>query len=320
MKLSVIVPIFNVEKYLSKCLDSLEQQSFKDMEVLLINDGSTDNSEKIAQDYVLKNSNFKYFEKKNGGLSDARNYGIRNSNGDFLAFVDSDDYVEKMMFEEMMKKQEETNADIVVCDMFYEFEDGTLKYTSSGEFELSNARVNLNLIDINNSACNKLFRKELFDKIEFPIGKWFEDLFIVPILLFKANLVAKVPKAMYYYVQRKGSIVHENNPKMFDIYYAIDNIKETLTPLIEDKIHFKEIIKSMLIKHGLYLTTLRIKNNGTFFNRIKFLKLNIQYLEQFYKNWKNDKTIKKYRFKTRIIFILLNLRLYFIVAFLLKRE
>lgn len=320
MKLSVIVPIFNVEKYLDKCLDSLNTQIFRDFEVLLINDGSTDNSKNIALKYVEKNDQFKYFEKPNGGLSDARNYGVKFASGDFLAFIDSDDYVDKYMFEKMINKQLESNSEIVVCDMYYEYENGTLKYTKSGDFNLISAKDDLNTININNSACNKIFKKSLFDNILFPVGKWYEDLFTIPIILYRANRISRLPEPMYYYLQRLGSIVHENNLKMFDIYDAIDFIYKTLINEVENKPALIRIINEMYIKHGLFLTTIRIKNNGSFKNRIEFLKINMIQIKTHYPNWHKDVTLGIYPIKSRVIFNLLRCKLFWLVALLMKRE
>jgi len=320
MKLSVIVPIFNVEKYLEKCLDSLACQTFQDYEVLLINDGSLDSSKIIAQNYARNNIKFKYLEKVNGGLSDARNFGIKHATGEFLAFIDSDDYVDSEMFSKMFEKQQVSNSDIVVCDMYYEYEDGTLKYTSAGEFDTVTSELNLGVISVNNSACNKIFRRELFTDLEFPKGKWYEDLFIVPILLYKANSVSRVPNALYFYLQRDGSIVHENNLKMFNVYEAILNVENSLKNIVFDQIELSEIINEMFIRHGLFLTTLRIKNNGTFKNRVNFFSLNMDYLKVHYPKWYKNKSINDYPLKSKIIFVLLRFKMYYLVALLLKRE
>ena len=321
MKLSVIVPIYNVEEYLERCLESLISQTYQDFHVLLVNDGSLDGSREIALKYVQAFPNrFTLLDKKNGGLSDARNYGIEHASGDYLAFIDSDDYVDSSMFAEMIELAEQEDADIVACDMLYEYEDGSSKYSSAGEFLIGNAKEDLSLIDINNSACNKLFRSNLFRNIRFPVGKLYEDLFIVPILIFRANKVVRVDKAFYHYLQRSGSIVHENNPKMFDIYLALQNVYETLRLELNDNVDLLEIYHSMLIKHGLYLTTLRIKDNGSYFNRVAFFRRNIKTLATVYPEWFKDETIKSYTTKTRFVFSLFKFRMYHIAGLLLRRR
>ena len=320
VSISAIVPIYNVENYLSKCLDSLRNQSFHDFEVVLVNDGSKDGSKSIAQMYAKKYPNFHYFEKLNGGLSDARNFGIKQAMGDFVAFIDADDYIDESMFEKMITRQKNTHADIVACDMLYVYENGRTEVAIAGDFEIIDVKKNLAFIDMNNSACNKLFRKSLFDDLEFPVGKLYEDLFIVPLLIYKANLVARVAEPLYMYYQRKGSIVHANNPKMFHIYEAIDHVQKGLLELDVKKEVLNPIINRMLIKHGLFLTTLRIKENGTFLNRVHFFKMNMNEMNKRYTSWNRDATLNEYPFKSRIIFKFLHLRLYPIVALILKRS
>ena len=117
--ISIIVPIYNVEKYLRQCLDSILNQTYQNFECLLINDGSPDNSADICREYVEKDSRFKYFEKENGGLSDARNYGIRQSKGSYITFVDSDDWLEENAVEILMKRAEETGADLIYFNFTY---------------------------------------------------------------------------------------------------------------------------------------------------------------------------------------------------------
>lgn len=320
MKLSVIVPIYNVEKYLVKCLDSLVNQTFSDFEILLVNDGSTDTSLEIANNYKNNYPDLiRVFTKPNGGLSDARNYGINHAHGDFLSFIDSDDYVDITMFEKMIASQILYNSDIVACDMMYIYENGNQNISSAGNFVVENAKENVSMIDINNSACNKIFRCELFENIKFPVGKWYEDLATIPVVIYVANRISHVAEPLYFYYQRSGSIAHTKNVKMFDIYWAIDSISKYFY-IQEDQKNIKSIINRMFIKHGLFLTTLRIKNIPDLKDRLEFYKLNINYLELSYPNWYSDKSIQTYPFKTRIIFMLLRYRLYLIVALIFREK
>jgi glycosyltransferase involved in cell wall biosynthesis len=296
-------------------------QTFQDFQVILVNDGSTDASRTIALDYFKRYPQlFVLLDKVNGGLSDARNHGIAHATGEYIAFIDSDDYIDSEMFASMLKTAEYEDADIVACDMLYEYEDGTSKYSSAGDFSVGNAKEDLRLIDINNSACNKIFRRSLFVEIRFPKGKLYEDLFIVPILIYRANKLVRVKEAFYHYLQRDGSIVHENNPRMFDIYDALQNINKTLKAEVRDEVELLQIYHAMLIKHGLYLTTLRIKDNGQFANRVTFFKQNMAILESIYPTWFNDKSIQSYPFKTRLLFMLLRYRLFYVVGLLFKRR
>ena len=128
-KVSVIIPVYNVEKYISRCLESLANQTLKDLEILIVNDGSTDNSRSIIEKYLKKHSlRIKYFEKQNGGLSSARNYGLKYATGEYIAFLDSDDYVEKDMYEDMYKIAKKDDADMVECDFLWEWENTELQW------------------------------------------------------------------------------------------------------------------------------------------------------------------------------------------------
>lgn len=192
-KLSVIVPIYNVDKYLDKCLDSLVNQTMKEIEIICVNDGSTDYSQEIVERYQKKfPGKIIGLMKKNGGLADARNYGLAHANGEYVAFIDSDDWVEVDMFKIMYQQVVNKNADVVVCDMQYVYENGEKKFVPGGEFKETNILENPLIITINNSACNKLFKRSLFDDVKFPKGLWYEDLGCVPIILAKANKVVKV--------------------------------------------------------------------------------------------------------------------------------
>ena len=125
--ISVIVPIYNVENYLRKCLDSILEQTFHNLEILLVNDGSTDGSGQICQEYVEKDNRIRYFEKENGGLSDARNYGIEQAQGEYLTFVDSDDWVTETYIEELYSKLQYYNADISICN-YFRFQDSNVTF------------------------------------------------------------------------------------------------------------------------------------------------------------------------------------------------
>lgn len=320
IKVSVIVPIYNVEQYIQKCLDSLINQTYPSYEILLIDDGSKDGSSEIARSYANKFDNVSYHRKINGGLSDARNFGIERARGDFLMFIDSDDFVDGHLIEKMMEMQSRSKADIVACDMMYAYEDGRNVIASAGDFDLGSAKDDIKLIRINNSACNKLFHHNLFKDIRFPLGKLYEDLFVVPILIYRSKLIAHVKEPLYFYLQREGSIVHKNNQRMFHIYEAIHHVYSILLVETDSSSELKQVIENMYIEHGLHLTTLRIKENGDFADRIKYFRLNIEQLEQYFSNWYDDESLKTYPTKSRIIFFLFKQRMYWLVALLLKRN
>ena len=175
IKVSVIVPVYNTEKYLKICLDSLVNQSLKEIEILVINDCSTDNSKSVLDKYEEKYQNIKVFHNKtNKGIGYNRNFGIKESKGEFVAFIDSDDWVEKNMFEKMYNKAKEDNLDLVICNYFRKLmkEDELIDIDSDfniSYFDNTNLKKSPNLlIDINTAPWNKLYKKELIENIKFP--------------------------------------------------------------------------------------------------------------------------------------------------------
>ena len=222
MKVSVIVPVYKVEKYLEKCLDSLVNQTLKDIEVIVVNDGSPDNSQKIIDKYVKKYSNIKGYIKENGGLSDARNYGIKKASGEYIAFLDSDDYVTSDMYEKMYLKAKEKDFDMVVCDINYVYDDHT-KIVESG--------VNRDTTDIKSvyksihpAAWNKIFKSDLLDDIEFKKGVWFEDLEFIYRLLPRVKSIGVIHEAFNQYIQREGSITNTVNLKIYDYISNLNGV------------------------------------------------------------------------------------------------
>lgn len=315
-KLSVIVPIYNVESYLDKCLDSLVNQTMKEIEIICVNDGSTDQSQLIVEKYQkLFPRKIIGLMKKNGGLADARNYGLAHANGDYVAFIDSDDWVELEMFKVMYEQVIEKNADVAVCDMQYVYESGETKFVPGGDFKETNVSENPLIITMNNSACNKLFKRSLFDDVKFPKGLWYEDLGCIPIVLAKAQKIVKVNQVFYNYFQRQGSIMHTPSEKIFDIYRALDLVK---TYIVSNELPCLDEVNYMFVEHGAKLTTQRIREyqNG----REVFLKQNITTLSSKYPKWIKNKYIATYSKKERILLHLLYLKQFKLVLWLYDRK
>lgn len=209
--ISVVVPIYNVEKYLEECVDSIINQTYKNLEIILVDDGSTDNSGKMCDKFAQNDSRIKVIHKENGGLSDARNCGIEAATGKYIQFIDSDDYIDLDMFEILYNNLKKYNADISMCSHYILTED---ECTAEGSNELLiYDRVEILkevLLDekVRSYAWNKLFSIKLFENIRFPKGKVFEDILTIPKLFEKANKVVLDDVSKYYYRQRKGSILH----------------------------------------------------------------------------------------------------------------
>ncbi|KAA0127973.1 glycosyltransferase family 2 protein [Chryseobacterium sp. SN22] len=229
-KISVIVPVYNVEKYLPKCLESLISQTYQDIEILVVNDGSTDDSENIIQEYAQKYpEKIKPFAKENGGLSDARNFGIDRAAGDYIGFVDSDDYVNPAMFEEMVGLAEKHQAKMVICNIQKVDEHGkiTQKLTQIPNMpEKIDLEKNLSIFsDLSYFACNKLFKKELFREKRFKKQAHFEDIQLIPQLLLECKTIAQTQNFHYQYLERTDSITKTHTEKGLDILKAVQDVE-----------------------------------------------------------------------------------------------
>ena len=223
-KVSVIVPFYNVEGYIEKCLDTLVNQTLEDIEIILVNDGSKDNSILIAKKF-LENYPKKivYLEKENGGLSDARNFGIPYAKGEYIAFLDSDDYVEKNMYEEMYALAKKENSDMVQCNFYWEYIDknkkkigDVQKYSNKKEL-ITKGRV---------EAWNKLIKREILEneEIRFPKGLRYEDVEFTYKLAPYLEKVSFIDKPFIHYIQRQNSISNSQNEKTAEIFDILDNV------------------------------------------------------------------------------------------------
>ncbi|MBQ6490050.1 MAG: glycosyltransferase [Solobacterium sp.] len=317
-KVSVVIPVYNVERYLKECLDSVVNQTYGNLEILAVNDGSKDGSKDILDAYALQDPRITVLDKPNGGLSDARNYGMDHMTGEYAAFIDSDDVIDVNMIEHLLEAAEKTGSEIAVSDMEYFYEDGRTEYSDGGQFTCTNVRKSPELIAINNSACNKLFRAELFRDVRFPKGLWYEDLATIPVLLYKAESVVKVNEPLYRYRQRSGSIAHSADRRIFDIYTALDTVRDYVRangnePEVLSAIH------SLYAVHGLELTTLRIRDFDDRSIRKDYLAENMKRLAASCPDYMKDPKVKKAGWKKKMIFGLLNMKKYDMVLKLYDR-
>lgn len=207
--ISVIVPIYKVEKYLNQCVQSLINQTYKQLEIILVDDGSPDKCGEICDKWAIKDNRIKVLHKENGGLSDARNVGLSIATGEFIAFVDSDDWVEAEMYETMINILLEEKADFCACGIVDTYQTKEVFHVfpfysgKSEEFLLKIYKDNIFPV----SACNKLFRKECWNEIRFPVGKLCEDAFTTYLLLDQAKRVVQISDTFYHYCIRKDSIM-----------------------------------------------------------------------------------------------------------------
>lgn len=223
--ISVIIPVYNVERELCKCIDSCLSQSFDDIELILVDDGSLDKSGAICEEYASRYQNVICVHKENGGLSDARNAGIKLARGEYVAFIDSDDFIYPRYFEFLGRIISQQDADISVCaerieKHTYLFNEN-LELKSDGVLALDTEEALRELLygRISVSACGKLYKRSLFDSIMYPIGKHFEDVSTTCLVFLKASRIVVSDEKLYCYAMREGSISHQKlNEHSFDRY------------------------------------------------------------------------------------------------------
>lgn len=204
--LSIIIPVYNVEKYIKKCLASVFRNLPVKTEVIIINDGSPDNSEEIINEFCKKHKEIVYIKKKNGGLSSVKNLGLKKARGKYVIFLDSDDYVSSNMYNTMLKKIIDTDSDLVYCDVLMTYEDGSVKYVTMKNFQRSDSLMQILDGNLMAASWNKIVRRELYDGLEFPEGLNNEDIAVSPQLFLRAKKMEYISSPFYKYVQRAGSI------------------------------------------------------------------------------------------------------------------
>lgn len=234
--ISIIVPVYNVEPYLRKCLDSILGQTYRDLEILIIDDGSTDGSGEICDEYAGKDDRIKVFHTENKGLSAARNLGLDNATGDWIGFVDSDDWIEPDMYEVLLRKAEETGADVVECGCHADYtmtsyEHRAIQRTVSG----IDAVEALIRGEIRTQVWNKIWRRHLFIDIRFPEGYSFEDVATTYKLVGNAT-VTGVAENTYHWMQRKSSISQSHDLKnLIDYWLAYKERNDDLNSIVDEE-------------------------------------------------------------------------------------
>lgn len=216
-KISIIVPVYNAEKYLDKCIESIINQTYSNLEIILIDDGSSDGSPKKCVDWSKKDKRIKVVHKENGGVASARNIGVQTATGKFIGFVDSDDTLEKDYYERMYNNLKKYNADISMCSYNDEYKNGKAvqgKTFEDGITTIERMEAIKNLVlenNISNHLWNKLYKKNLFDGIVFPNGRKMEDLSVMYLLFEKTNLIVFEKYNGYHYLQHGDSIMGNIN-------------------------------------------------------------------------------------------------------------
>lgn len=303
--ISIIVPCYNVEKYIERCITSIKEQTINNFEVLLIDDGSTDDTKKVIYKLIENDSRFKYYYKENGGLSDARNFGLKKIKGKYVCFVDSDDYVEKEYLEKLYNEIIDNDVQISICD---------IKRVYDTEFTIDNIDEFKVKTCMKPAAWNKMFLKDLFNDIEFPTSKWYEDLGTTPkiTMQYKYHII-KEP--LYNYVQNSSSIMHTYDDRIFDIYEIIENVEKYIKNHKYNKENEK-ILEFMNVYHILVGTVFRASFHLEFSTKM-IKEINV-YVSNKYLNWYKNKYIKELPIFYRIYLFILKLHLYSLIYLMLK--
>ncbi len=279
IKLSIIIPVYNTQQYLEKCLDSVVKAVYgieSQVEVLIINDGSTDDSVRIITQYCSQNSYMKSFNKQNGGLSDVKNYGLKHAVGEYVVFLDSDDYIEADMYRVMLQKISEENADVAVCDIRLTYDDPKKNQVYSCAVAAREGTF-AQIIDMAMmpASWNKIIKKSLYSGLTFPVGLNNEDVSVTPIVLARANKIVVVPEAYYNYYQRPGSIQNAHfDERRFVILKTTGLCLERLGEIEQSK---QEKIKGSLYMHQILAIALYPIRTEKFKTRYVLLK---KYMEK----------------------------------------
>jgi len=286
--ISIIIPVYNVKQYLKKCVDSVIAQTYKNIEIIIVDDGSTDGSSSLCNEIKNDDNRIKVYHKQNGGLSSARNFGIDKAKGEYIGFVDSDDYIDNDMYEVLLDLAEKNNAEMSMCALYDVYGDKIRRINNNitsetvGREEAIRMVLEAEVVSV--TAVNKLYKKELFRDARYPEGRTAEDAFLIIDLLDNCNRVAITTAQKYYYFHRNDSIttrkfngnvdaidaykrnyeiIEQKYPELLDVakmrlcwanFYVLDHL------LLDDREEYKDIKKQVIS----YLN-----NNYTFVMRNK---------------------------------------------------
>ena len=293
-KVSIIVPIYNTSKYLNGCIKSLLHQTLEDIEIILINDGSTDESESIIKKY--KDKRIKYISKKNEGIGKTRNLGIDTATGEYLSFIDSDDYIEPNFCEVMYEKAIKDKCDIVICD-YYEDHNYGLKEIRFPTFKDASLKENPDILNmVNLGPCNKIYKRSLFKNKEnrFVENLKYEDAPLVVKLLLNAKKIGKIDDCLAHYVIHENSETTTRDERIFDIIKITDIMVNDLKKhdyLRDAMINIAVMVLTDYTIQQRYINDSELRN--------KFIDMVFQYLDELDSNWKKCSYLKKFSWLKR---------------------
>ena len=318
-KVSIIVPVYGVEKYIDKCLDSLVKQSLKEIEVIVVNDGTKDNSQKIIDKYVKKYPDkIKSFIKENGGQGSARNYGLEKASGEYIGYVDSDDFIEKDMYKKLYNKAKEKDYDIVVCGNYNVSEDYQNKNVDAF---ISNYNSDLENIFFGKMAVwNKIYKRDILvkNKLEFKEKVWYEDLAFTLKAIINSNTFAFINEPLYDYLIRVGSTMNNSNvTRNLEILDAFDDILIYIKH--NKKEEYLEKIEFLAIDHIYISAIVRVLKADADKNiKNETIEKLINYMNKNFPNYKSNKYINTLSKNRKIIYKLINMKMYSLINLVFK--
>ena len=318
-KLSIIVPVYGVEKYIDKCLNSLVKQSLKEIEIIVVNDGTKDNSQKIIDKYVKKYPDkIKSYIKENGGQGSARNYGLKKATGEYIGYVDSDDFVEKDMYKKLYNKAKENNYDIVVCGNYNVSEDYQNKNIDTF---INNYNTDLENIFFGKMAVwNKIYKRDILikNKLEFKEKVWYEDLAFTLKAIMNSNTFAFIDEPLYDYLIREGSTMNNSNvQRNLEILDAFNDILSYIQHNKKEEYFSK--IEFLAIDH-IYISAIVRVLKAEADDKVKRETINklIDYMNKKFPNYKNNKYINTLSKNRKIIYKLINIKMYGLINLIFK--
>lgn len=275
--ISIVIPIYKVEKYIRKCVDSVRRQTYSNIEIVLVDDGSPDMCPIICDELAEQDSRIKVIHKANGGLSDARNVGIGASKGDYIGFVDSDDYIDCQMYEMLYKAISSGEFEMAICNYSLRNEQGEIledireSPICTEELSSTDALYKLDMFKANYwyyvTAVNKLYKRELFDKVMFPVGKIHEDEYTVHYFFDNCTSIISIDNILYYYIRHDGSIMTSSfSEKKLDILGALwDRYK-----FFERKNLFSLAFPTLIGLYGLVINYMKQEGTIQYYKKIQY--------------------------------------------------
>ena len=307
-KISIVVTCYNIEKHIKKCLKSIANQTIQEFEVLVVDDGSTDKSGRIIQDFIRNDKRFKYLKKKNGGVSSARNYGLAKVKCEYICFIDGDDYLDKKYLEVLLNAIESGDYDFSICNIKRIYKDKTTHNAIDDQI-VKECRYP--------ALWNKMCKKSLFTKynLKFVENVWYEDLAMGVEIYLASNNYITTNAYVYNYIQHEKSLVKVNDNRIFDIYKIMEEIEKfaKTNNFYTEKFITIEFIN---VYHVLVGTIYRASFHNQF--SMKMIKEIYDYVKQKYPTWYKNEYIKNLPFFFKVYLKCLKYHFFWLIFIMLK--